>query len=188
MINGPRRSRIGWNSTEIEASKVRKRRRFSGFPRHCSGRAQVAQFGVARVGVGERPRHDRDFGHVRVVAQAGVGRAADDVDDALFVPRNLFPSGPGSLASLLRDARNVVATSDATMRAAVAAEGWPPPPAVSRKPRENPGFSDFGGLYFGRIPADSAPSWTVDHLCTSSRDRDTKIARIDSYKVMLNVS
>ena len=29
---------------------------------------------------------------------------------------------------------------------------------VSRKPRENPGFSDFGGLYLGRIPVDSAPS------------------------------
>ena len=60
--------------------------------------------------------------------------------------------------------------------------------AVSRKPRENPGFSDFGGLYLGRIPVDSAPSWTVDHLCTSSRDLDTNIARIDSYKVMLKRS
>ena len=30
--------------------------------------------------------------------------------------------------------------------------------AVSRKPRENPGFSDFGDLYLGRIPVDSAPS------------------------------
>jgi hypothetical protein len=56
---------------------------------------------------------------------------------------------------------------------------------VSRKPRENPGFSDFGGPYFGQFEADSAPSWTVDHLCTSSRDLDTKVARIDSYKVML---
>ena len=35
MINGPRRSRIDWNSTEIEASKVRKPRGFSGFPGHC---------------------------------------------------------------------------------------------------------------------------------------------------------
>ena len=60
--------------------------------------------------------------------------------------------------------------------------------AVSKKPRENPGFSDFGGLYLGRIPADSATFWTVDHLCTSSRDLDTKIARIDSYKVMLKRS
>ena len=60
--------------------------------------------------------------------------------------------------------------------------------AVSKKPRENPGFFDFGGPYLGRIPVDSAPSWTVDHLCTSSRDLDTKIARIDSYKVMLKRS
>ena len=66
--------------------------------------------------------------------------------------------------------------------------GDPTPRPVSKKPRENPGFSDFGGLYLGRIPVDSAPSWTVDHLCTSSRDRDTKIARIDSYKVMLKRS
>ena len=29
MINGPRRSQIDWNPTEIEASKVRKRRTFS---------------------------------------------------------------------------------------------------------------------------------------------------------------
>ena len=55
---------------------------------------------------------------------------------------------------------------------------------VQETPR-NPGFFDFGGLYLGRIPVDSAPSWTVDHLCTSSRDLDTKFARIDSYKVML---
>ena len=46
-------------------------------------------------------------------------------------------------------------------------------------------LSDFRGLYLGRIPVDSAPSWTVDHLCTSSRDLDTNIARIDSYKVTL---
>ena len=62
------------------------------------------------------------------------------------------------------------------------------PRPVSKKPRENPGFFDFGGPYLGRIPVDSAPSWTVDHLCTSSRDLDTKIARIDSYKVMLKRS
>ena len=29
---------------------------------------------------------------------------------------------------------------------------------VSKKPRENPGFFDFGGPYLGRIPVDSAPS------------------------------
>jgi len=57
--------------------------------------------------------------------------------------------------------------------------------AVSRKPRENPGFFDFGGPYLGQFGSDSATVWTVDHLCTSSRDLDTKIARIDSYKVML---
>ena len=57
--------------------------------------------------------------------------------------------------------------------------------AVSTKPRETSTFSDFGGLYLGRISVDSAPSWTVDHLCTSSRDLDKKVARIDSYKVIL---
>ena len=62
------------------------------------------------------------------------------------------------------------------------------PRAVSGKSRENPEFSDFGGPYLGQFEADSAPSWTVDHLCTSSRDLDTKIARIDSYKVMLKRS
>ena len=62
--------------------------------------------------------------------------------------------------------------------------------AVSRKPRENPGFFDFGGLYLGRILGlILAPSLgPVDHLCTSSRDLDTNIARIDSYKVMLKRS
>ena len=34
MINGPRRSRIGWNPTEIEASKVGKTRKTPGFPGH----------------------------------------------------------------------------------------------------------------------------------------------------------
>ena len=34
MINGPRRSRIGWNPTEIEASKVGKPRKTPGFPGH----------------------------------------------------------------------------------------------------------------------------------------------------------
>ena len=34
MINGPRRSRIDWNSTEIEASKVGKPRKTPGFPGH----------------------------------------------------------------------------------------------------------------------------------------------------------
>ena len=34
MINGPRRSRIDWNSTEIEASKVGKTRKTPGFPVH----------------------------------------------------------------------------------------------------------------------------------------------------------
>ena len=58
---------------------------------------------------------------------------------------------------------------------------------MSRKPRGFPGFSDFGALYLGRIPVDSAPSWTVDHLCTSSRDLDTKVARIDSYKSHVDV-
>jgi arylsulfatase K len=57
--------------------------------------------------------------------------------------------------------------------------------AVSRKPRENPGVFDCGGPYLGQFGSDSATSWTVDHLCTSSRDLDTKIARIDSYNVML---
>ena len=32
MINGPRRSRIDWNPTEIEASKVGKPRKTPGFP------------------------------------------------------------------------------------------------------------------------------------------------------------
>ena len=59
---------------------------------------------------------------------------------------------------------------------------------VSRKPRGFPVFFDFGGPYLGQFGSDSAPSWTVDHLCTSSRDLDTKIARIDSYKVMLKRS
>ena len=34
MINGPRRSRIDWNPTEIEASKVGKTRKTPGFPGH----------------------------------------------------------------------------------------------------------------------------------------------------------
>ena len=60
---------------------------------------------------------------------------------------------------------------------------------VSRKPRGFPFFFfNFGGPYLGQIGSDSAPSWTVDHLCTSSRDLDTKVARIDSYKVMLKRS
>ena len=59
---------------------------------------------------------------------------------------------------------------------------------ASKKPRENPGFFDFGGPYLGQFEADSAPSWTVDHLCAGSRDLDTNIARIDSYNVMLKRS
>jgi hypothetical protein len=60
--------------------------------------------------------------------------------------------------------------------------------AVSKKPRGFPVFFDFGGPYLGQFGSDSAISWTVDHLCTSSRDLDTKLARIDSYKVTLKRS
>ena len=48
MINGPRRSRIGWNSTEIEASKVRKPRVFSGFPGHCARAAFLSPLSLRR--------------------------------------------------------------------------------------------------------------------------------------------
>ena len=68
-----------------------------------------------------------------------------------------------------------------------ARDGAAPQP-VSRKPRGFPFFFDFGGPYLGQFGSDSATSWTVDHLCTSSRDLDTNIARIDSYKVMLKRS
>ena len=43
-----------------------------------------------------------------------------------------------------------------------------------------PRGGEFGGPYHGRIGSDSAHSWTVAHLCTRPRDRDTKVARIDS--------
>ena len=59
---------------------------------------------------------------------------------------------------------------------------------ASGRPRTFPFFSsssDFGGFYLGRMPADSARSWTVDHRCTSSRDLDTRVARIDAYDVVL---
>ena len=42
------------------------------------------------------------------------------------------------------------------------------------------------------MPADSAPSWTVDHLCTTSRDLDTWPATdssdVDHIEVALNLS
>ena len=55
--------------------------------------------------------------------------------------------------------------------------------AVSTQPRENPGFFDFGGPYLGPFGADVAPF--LDRVSTRPRDPDTKVAPIDSYKVML---
>ena len=97
-----------------------------------------------------------------------------------------------TLAEILSAVEFVDATAlDCVLGAGVAGDPLDAPGApfpVSKKPRGFPVFFDFGGPYLGQFGSDSAPSWTVDHLCTSSRDLDTKIARIDSYKVMLKRS
>ena len=124
---------------------------------------------------------------LEVAAAAPEDTAGTELAD-LGPPAPRSPSRPGSpargagqgaapLGRGAADAGDAAASSSAGSASAAR--------PVSRKPRGFPGFFDFGGPYLGQFGADSAPSWTVDHLCTSSRDLDTKIAHIDSYKVML---